>query len=304
MRKKKSITVGIVAYNEEENIEAMLKSVLAQKQQGYVIEKIIVISDGSTDDTAQIISGLRSKQITLYARAKRIGESAHLNTIFQKASSDIVVLFDADVVLSSPDTISCLIVGFERGDNIMYLGGNPQPTKGKTFIEKAVNISFEPYTQIRNQLHGADNPYGCDGRILALSREFYKRVKVPHDTIANDNYMYFACHKLGYDFLYIPEAVVYFRSPTTLADQLRQNKRFIAAHIRMERLFDPQAVRGAYHIPLRAKWPIVATLLKHPILSLSIYAINTYCAIRARIEERRMNALWAIAKTTKKEINR
>lgn len=302
MKKNYSVTVGIVALNEDDNIKKMLQSVLNQIEEGYFIEKILVISDGSTDQTVSEVESLKNNLIELHHFDKRIGKSAHLNTLFEKTNSDIVALFDADIILADKLTIHNLIQPLVTNERIMYVGGNPQPTIGKTFIEKTVNASFYPYAEIRAVLNNGNNPYGCDGRILALKKEFYKLVHVPEDMIANDNYMYFACATVGYSFQYVKDAVVYFRSPTTLSDQIRQSKRFIAARQRMSRIFGDVAV-SAYHIPRQLKYNyLLQQVLRHPILSISIFAINLYCTYKAKLEERFMNAKWAIAQTTKEDI--
>lgn len=296
-----SISVGIVAYNEDNNIQKMLTSVLQQKQIGFVIKEIIIISDGSTDKTVQKVKAFKDKRLKLYEFRKRIGKSSHLNTIFQKTNSDIVVLFDADVLLANQDTIYHLIQPLLKTD-VVFVGGNPQPIPGTSLIEKAVNVSFKPYDQIRTYLNDGNNPYGCDGRILALNKKFYKTVYIPENMIANDNYMYFACITAGYSFKHVRDAVVYFKSPSTLTDQIRQNKRFIAARKRMRRIFGPK-VSEAYAIPTLMKYKyMLLQCIKNPFLSLLIYCINKYCSYKAYEDERTMTAKWEIAETTKVNI--
>ena len=297
-----SVTVGIVALNEDRNIKKMILSVLDQIQDTYTIEKILVISDGSTDNTVAEVKSINNKLIELHEFEHRIGKSSHLNTLFNKSETDIVVLFDADIVLGNEDTITNLIKPLTNSEKIMFVGGNPLPTPGKTFIEKAVNVSCYPYIALREVLNNGNTPYGCDGRILALKKEFYKKVVVPVDMIANDNFMYFACITSRHSYQYVKNAVVYYRSPSTYSDQIRQNKRFIAARQRLTRIFGKVA-EEAYHIPTSLKIKhILLQLLKSPILSLSIFVINKYCMLRAIFEERFMNAKWAIAETTKNTV--
>lgn len=298
---KPCISIGIIALNEEENIRNMLQSVLQQKEDTYQIEKIIIISDGSTDNTVEEIKKMQDTRIELHAFEERIGKSSHLNTIFDKSDSDIVVLFDADIILKDEDTVAQLIKPLIESE-VMFVGGNPIPTTGKTFIEKAVNVSCLPYIKIREVHHNGNTPYGCDGRVLALKKTFYKQVHVPADMIANDNYMYFSCKKLGYGYKYVKEAIVYYRSPTNFRDQIRQNKRFIAARQRLTRIFGEEA-KEAYKIPSSLKFKyLFLQLIKTPILSLSIFFINVYCSIRALFEEKFLHAKWEIAETTKSQI--
>ena len=49
------ISVGIMAFNEEKNIGRLLKAILSQKLNQIKITEIIVVSDGSTDKTDEIV---------------------------------------------------------------------------------------------------------------------------------------------------------------------------------------------------------------------------------------------------------
>ncbi len=51
MKKITTISIGIPAFNEAVTIKRLLRSVLAQKEKGFVLREIIVLCDGSTDGT-------------------------------------------------------------------------------------------------------------------------------------------------------------------------------------------------------------------------------------------------------------
>ena len=95
---KKTVTVGIPAYNEEKNIKFLIESLLKQKLQNAIFKEIIVISDGSTDKTVEKIKTVKSRFIKLIVYKKRLGQNQALNQIAQVANSDILVLTDADVL--------------------------------------------------------------------------------------------------------------------------------------------------------------------------------------------------------------
>ena len=59
---KPTVTIGIPSYNEAQNIGQLLESLLKQVSNSYILEKIIVCSDGSTDDTEQVVKKLESKR--------------------------------------------------------------------------------------------------------------------------------------------------------------------------------------------------------------------------------------------------
>jgi len=298
---KPTVTVAISAYNEGKNIKAFLNSVLSQKQDGFKLEKILIISDGSTDSTATLIRAFRSKDIELHEYKDRQGKSKRLNEIYTCLKSNILVQSDADVIFSHPFVIRDIIKPIIKDRTIGMCGGNPIPLKAETFTEKAINLTCEVFIKFRKSIRGGNNVFSVDGRILAYQKEFVKKLYIPYDMIANDAYTYFCCLTLGYKYKFVESAVVLFRSPQTLKDQIRQNTRFLAAPIRMTHYFPKELIKREMHIPLNVLLnKLLMQSLKHPILCTYIFIINRYCSIRARILEKKLNAKWDIANSTKK----
>ena len=58
-----TVTVALSAFNEETNIGNFIASVLKQKEENFVLEKILIISDGSTDKTAEIVKSFDSPKL-------------------------------------------------------------------------------------------------------------------------------------------------------------------------------------------------------------------------------------------------
>ena len=79
MNKPVTISVGIPAYNEAKSIKRVLTSLLAQKEDGFILKEIIVISDGSTDSMAQKVREIKDKRITFIDDKSRRGKSARLD---------------------------------------------------------------------------------------------------------------------------------------------------------------------------------------------------------------------------------
>ena len=293
---KPTVTIATIAYNEEANIALFVKSVLQQRTDNFKLAKFLIVSDGSTDKTVGIAKSFKSKKIQLIAHPKREGKSKRLNQIFRSLKSDYLVMFDADVILKNKDTIINLINAFKNDNKIGLVGGNPQPFPGRNLIERGVNCSFRVYDKLRVLGYWA---YGCDGRILAMTKQFAKSITIPSDMIANDAYMYFAAKTKGFRFVHVRNAIVIYRSPSTIRDQIRQNTRFIAAHYRLEKIFGP-IVQQEYKMPngFYAKESF-KEFTRHPLDAASLFLINIICRIKARITEQKLTAIWDIAKTTK-----
>lgn len=86
------ITVIIPLYNKEAEIEQTLRSVLAQRTQP---REIIVVDDGSTDRSAELLEQVKSPLIRLI-RQPNGGVSAARNRAMREAKSEWVALLDGD----------------------------------------------------------------------------------------------------------------------------------------------------------------------------------------------------------------
>ena len=168
----KTVTVALSALNEEGNILNFLKSVLAQKEEGFILEKILVISDGGTDRTVELARSLNSNKIEVIEQKERAGKAQRLNEIYKLLTSDILVQSDADVIFENEFVIRNLIKPIIENDKVGLCAGNPIPMKGKTFTERAVNctvLAYAPLKKIRNIS-------SADGKLLAFKKEFVKKI--------------------------------------------------------------------------------------------------------------------------------
>ena len=300
---KLTVTVGVSAYNEAQNIEAFLKSVLAQKEGGFYIEKIVLISDGSTDNTVEIAKSIKNHKIIVKHFKERLGKSSRLNQLYSSLSSDILVQSDADVIFSHPYVIRDIITPIAKNKKVWMSGGNPQPFPSRTFTEKAVNSTFEIYAKFRKSIRGGDNVFSADGRLLAYKKELVKKIVIPNDMIANDAFTYYCCLTFGYKYKYIESAIVFYRSPQTLMDHVRQNTRFRAAPLRLSRYFGKEIIKRETYVPPKILFFEEAKqFFKHPLITGYIFIVNMYCRARAFRIESKLDAKWALAKTSKKLI--
>ncbi len=305
-----SVTVGVSAYNEQYNIGPFLESVLSQKVKGYRFDEVLVISDGSTDHTPLVvnkiiekrkISKISSPKVVFINEQKRIGKSTRLNEMFKHFKSDYLVLPDADVIFAHDEVIMSLIKGFEGNPNIGLVGGSPMPLPARTFMEKCVNATFEAYLPIRDTYKNGNSILSATGRIMALKKEVAKKITVAQNTISNDGFIYFSNLTLGYDYKCAKNALVYFRSPQDLRDQLNQNTRFQATHAFMKKYFPSEIVDEEYYIPPKLLlYQTIKQFIKHPVLSISIFVINRYCQLKAIIDLSKINALWEVVYTSKR----
>jgi glycosyltransferase involved in cell wall biosynthesis len=100
------ISVIVPLLNEAESLPeliAWIERVMAENQFSY---EVIMVDDGSTDESWSIIQGLHAKNSAIKGiRFRRnYGKSAALNTAFEACQGDVVITMDADLQ-DSPDEI-------------------------------------------------------------------------------------------------------------------------------------------------------------------------------------------------------
>ena len=296
-----TVTVAVSAFNEEANISNFIASVLKQKEENFVLEKILIISDGSTDKTVEIVRSFRHSKLEIRDYKERTGKSTRLNEIYSGLNSDILIQSDADVVFCNPYVVRDMIAGLLSDDNVMMTGGNLLPIKPVTFTEKAVYVACEVYRPLRKKVNDGENVLTVNGPILGYKKEFIKQVYVPNDMLANDTFTYITCKNKGYGYKYIESSVVNYRLPQTFKDQTKQEARFIIAPNVIKKYLPRELVDSCYSLPKKLiRKEMLKQLFKHPILCLYIFILNKYSKYISIANISQINSKWDMIKSTKR----
>lgn len=91
--KELMLTVIIPVYNEATTIVEAVKTVL----QTTYKKEVIIIDDGSTDGTREILTKIRDSEIKVIFHEKNKGKGSAMRTGFAQASGDIILIQDADL---------------------------------------------------------------------------------------------------------------------------------------------------------------------------------------------------------------
>ncbi|MCL2831187.1 MAG: glycosyltransferase [Betaproteobacteria bacterium] len=92
-----AITILVAAYNEQNSIAATIESISLQSYPGHV--KVIVINDGSTDRTRQILSKISYPWLTVLNLKKNVGKAEALNEGLKLVTTLLTLTVDGDSYL-------------------------------------------------------------------------------------------------------------------------------------------------------------------------------------------------------------
>ena len=140
--KPSTLSIIIPAYNEGANLAAVLRKVLQVELPYGIGKEIIVVNDGSTDDTAaqaeSFVSSDATASVKLLNHSVNMGKGMAIRTALPAVSGDYVVIHDADEELDPRDYIVMLnkmidnnlpvvygsrfLVGGRQGSRFFYYG--------------------------------------------------------------------------------------------------------------------------------------------------------------------------------------
>jgi dolichol-phosphate mannosyltransferase len=101
-RKFKSVSIVVPVYNEQKTILKILERVRKSNTLGLVKE-IIVVNDGSSDNTKEILDSHRYKYVRVFHQERNQGKGSALRVGFAQASGDVILVQDADLEYNPKD---------------------------------------------------------------------------------------------------------------------------------------------------------------------------------------------------------
>jgi cellulose synthase/poly-beta-1,6-N-acetylglucosamine synthase-like glycosyltransferase len=216
------VTIVVPAYNEEVVIERAVRSLLASDYPNF---DVIVVDDGSTDRTAEIVLRLELDRLRL-VRQDNAGKAAALNTGVDLTGSDIVVMVDGDTLFER-DTLRRLIAMFADPEVAAASGntkvGNRQGLLGRwQHIEYVIGFNLD-----RRMYEVLQCTPTVPGAVGAFRRDTLLEVGgVPRDTLAEDTDLTLAIGRKGRRVVYAEHARAWTEAPSTLSALWRQRYRW------------------------------------------------------------------------------
>ena len=117
----KKLSIVIPIYNEKDTLKLILQKVRAVDL-GHIQKEYLLIDDGSTDGTRDILAELQkeSSDLKIILKEKNSGKGATLKVGFEHATGDYVIVQDADLEYDPEDYKKLVRVLAEEGVDVVY----------------------------------------------------------------------------------------------------------------------------------------------------------------------------------------
>ena len=217
-----AVTVILPVYNGERWIAAKLESLLRLNYPAELVE-ILVLSDGSTDGTHEIVGGFLNRARLRLLVLPRGGKAAALNRGIAEASGDILFFTDVRQELAPP-SLARLVECFADAE-VGAASGELTIRDGAGTEEASVGLYWKYEKWIRKQQSRIDSVMGATGCIYAMRREL--AAALPAGTLVDDMYLPLTAFFRGYRVILDDSAVAY-DFPTALASEFGRKVRTLA----------------------------------------------------------------------------
>ncbi|MEK7555766.1 MAG: glycosyltransferase family 2 protein [Patescibacteria group bacterium] len=267
-QKKLEVSIGIPAYNEEANIGYLLHALLAQKEKNFTLKEIIVVSDGSTDKTAEITRSFTDIRIRLIVNKSRKGQVSAQNIIFTIAKSDVVVLLEADTIPLDINYLARLIEPIVVDNKIGLVQGNLTPLPARTSFGSVLKAQTDIYHNLSIKDRDVSQwiTSGRGGRVFA--RHVYEKLRWPN-AVPEDSYALLWCRSRGIPTVFQKSAVCNFCCPETFSDLLKTRAKIMSGKKSLEKYFDRDTIEKIYNRPRHLRMRMFAEfILKYPFYAI------------------------------------
>jgi cellulose synthase/poly-beta-1,6-N-acetylglucosamine synthase-like glycosyltransferase len=221
-----AITLVIPAYNEEEHLEEKLANIRELDYPRDLLQ-VVLVSDGSTDRTNEILARIQDPLIEAVVRPDRNGKWAAVNEGVRRARHGILVMSDA-ATLFQPDALRQLVRHF-RDPRVGVVCGALRFRGGEEFKQtEGVYWRYETMLRLMEARLGAT--LTASGAIYALRRECYRPLTA--DDVIDDFVVPMRARKLGFRVVFDPEAEAAEFAGDTVKDEFTRRVRLAVGSFR------------------------------------------------------------------------
>ena len=181
------VSVIMPAYNEEAYIAEAVSSILNQSWKNL---ELIVVDDGSTDATAEVVRGFTDPRLRLLENKCNLGIAASANRAIEVSRGEYIALMDSEDI-SLPDRLTAQVTFLEnnRGIAVLGTGSACMDENGQNFEFTGAFPADPKYYRARLMI---DNVGFCNSTVM-IRKAFLKKTNLTfrEGTLGTQNYRFY-----------------------------------------------------------------------------------------------------------------
>lgn len=225
------VSIIVPAYNEEKVIANCVRSIEASHYKNF---EIILVDDGSTDQTLQVMRRYENPSQVQVLTQPNSGKAAALNLGFQQSRGEILFFVDADGIFTH-STIQEMLNGF-YSQKVGAVCGNDSPVNTNNLLTKLMSLQTHVGTGfVRRALAEVNCLPIVSGNCGAFRRSVMQWPFLPigkegepykEGFIGEDLELTWRVHRAGYKVNFAPRAIVKAEVPSTVKSLWKQRVRW------------------------------------------------------------------------------
>ncbi len=204
------VSIVIPVRNEAANIPLLLEDL---KKQDYPIREIICVDDQSTDNTAEIVTSLGVKLVSVTKKPEHwIGKSWACQQGASNSQGELILFLDADVRMN-PRAVANLVARYDQ--NNCVISAQPFHSMGEFYEQFSLFFNLVQIAANGTCLYKAGQHAGLYGPVILIDRKTYLAInghEAAKSSIVDDVSLGQELAKKGYRYsLFIGESLISFR---------------------------------------------------------------------------------------------
>lgn len=268
-----SVSVLISAHNEERLLKSALMSACAINYPDF---EVVVIDDGSTDSTPQIIQGfVDAGKVRAIFKQVNQGKALALNDALPCLNGDIILIMDADAE-PDPDILWKIMPHFSSA-RVAAVTGNPRVKNVDTFLAR---LQLMEFTSIVSLLRRSQRIWGriitVSGVVAAFRRTaLFDAGGFSPDMATEDIELTWKLQKRFWDVRYEPRALVWMTVPSTYKTHFKQRLRWARGLMQVLHRHGDVMTHWKY----RRMWPIFIESVLSTLWALCFVVLSMIWAV-------------------------
>ena len=277
-KKLPKVSIIIPAWNEEKGIAGTIKSAIELDYPRKKLE-IIVIDDGSKDNTYAIAKSFKNKNVKVFKNKINMGKRASMNFGIKKAKGEIIVTMDADNIIVKGDILKKMVYNF-NDSNVMCIAPTTAIYNPKGILQRVQQVEYLLGVFLRKAFSSINAIHITSGAFSVYRKSFFeKHGDFDEHALTEDMEMALRIQYYGYRIVNDLTAVAYTIAPNKFIPLMKQRIRWyvglMKCLLKYRFMFSKKyGAMGAIVLPVAITTVILSVILTFYVTIISLSEIN------------------------------